>query len=124
MNTQAPVSFRQHTRPHDVDAALQQQLTRCWIEVGDAGGAAGFPFPPVDPDEVAAATAGIVAARGGVGPEDFYGRLGWRETGRWPGALRTAPETTGTRSSCSWHRCDTNAPSPVEGEQRSGTNRT
>ncbi|MGW2089993.1 GNAT family N-acetyltransferase [Streptomyces sp. NPDC001880] len=167
MSAQAPVSFRQYTRPHDVDAALQQQLARCWIEVSDAGGAAGFPFPPVDPDEVAAAAADLVAAldadrsrlltawagselagwlnmrkdahplvthrgtlhhvqtrtsargrgigtalmnrareiardemgleqlhlaaRGGVGLEDFYGRLGWKEIGRWPGALRLAP---------------------------------
>ena len=27
-------------------------------------------------------------ARGGQGLEDFYGRLGWKEIGRWPGALR------------------------------------
>ena len=27
-------------------------------------------------------------ARGGEGLEDFYGRLGWREIGRWPDALR------------------------------------
>jgi GNAT superfamily N-acetyltransferase len=27
-------------------------------------------------------------ARGGEGLEDFYGRLGWQEVGRWPGALR------------------------------------
>ncbi len=27
-------------------------------------------------------------ARGGEGLEDFYGRLGWREIGRWPAALR------------------------------------
>lgn len=32
-----------------------------------------------------------LAARGGVGLEDFYGRLGWKEIGRWPGALRLAP---------------------------------
>ncbi|RDV48322.1 hypothetical protein DDV98_29620 [Streptomyces sp. IB2014 011-12] len=31
-----------------------------------------------------------LAARGGVGLEDFYGRLGWKEIGRWPGALRLA----------------------------------
>jgi GNAT superfamily N-acetyltransferase len=31
-------------------------------------------------------------ARGGEGLEDFYGRLGWREIGRWPGALRLAPD--------------------------------
>jgi len=27
-------------------------------------------------------------ARGGEGLEDFYGRLGWKEIGRWPAALR------------------------------------
>ena len=27
-------------------------------------------------------------ARGGEGLESFYSRLGWREIGRWPGALR------------------------------------
>ncbi|MFI7631954.1 GNAT family N-acetyltransferase [Microbispora rosea] len=32
-----------------------------------------------------------LATRGGVGLEDFYGRLGWKEIGRWPGALRLAP---------------------------------
>jgi ribosomal protein S18 acetylase RimI-like enzyme len=29
-----------------------------------------------------------LAARGGMGLEQFYSRLGWREIGRWPGALR------------------------------------
>ncbi|WP_405522210.1 hypothetical protein [Streptomyces canus] len=28
------------------------------------------------------------------GLEDFYGRLGWREAGRWPSALRFAPDDT------------------------------
>lgn len=32
-----------------------------------------------------------LAARAGVGLEDFYSRLGWKEIGRWPGALRLAP---------------------------------
>lgn len=32
-----------------------------------------------------------LAARGGIGLERFHARLGWRETGRWPGALRLAP---------------------------------
>ncbi|MFC9753786.1 GNAT family N-acetyltransferase [Streptomyces sp. NPDC056921] len=35
-----------------------------------------------------------LAARGDEGLEDFYGRLGWREVGRWPGALRLAPHDT------------------------------
>ena len=32
-----------------------------------------------------------LAARGGMGLEDFYSRLGWQEIGRWPGALRLGP---------------------------------
>jgi GNAT superfamily N-acetyltransferase len=32
-----------------------------------------------------------LAARGGTGLEDFYGRLGWQVAGRWPGKLRLAP---------------------------------
>jgi GNAT superfamily N-acetyltransferase len=32
-----------------------------------------------------------LAVRGGTGLEDFYARLGWTVTGRWPGALRLAP---------------------------------
>jgi GNAT superfamily N-acetyltransferase len=31
-----------------------------------------------------------LAARGGMGLERFYAKLGWREIGRWPGALRLA----------------------------------
>ncbi|MFD3697005.1 GNAT family N-acetyltransferase [Streptomyces sp. NPDC058646] len=33
-----------------------------------------------------------LAARADAGLEDFYGRLGWREVGRWPGALRFGPD--------------------------------
>ena len=40
----------------DVDEALQERLAACWLEVSNAGGAVGFPFPPVSLDEVAAAT--------------------------------------------------------------------
>ncbi|WP_030686397.1 GNAT family N-acetyltransferase [Streptomyces globisporus] len=158
--------FTQFTAPESLPDGLAAALAECWTEVSDAGGAAGFPFPPVDPAEVAAAVdrivtglapassrlvvatvdgalagwlclrrdthplvahwgtlhhvqtrlgvrgrgigAGLVrsaraiareemgleqlrlAARGGVGLEEFYGRLGWREIGRWPGALRLA----------------------------------
>jgi GNAT superfamily N-acetyltransferase len=32
-----------------------------------------------------------LAARAGMGLEQFYGRLGWQEIGRWPGALRLSP---------------------------------
>ena len=160
----------QLTHPHDADAALRQELTGCWIAVTNAGGAAGFPFPPVNAQQVAPAVDKIadhldpqrsrmllardnraltgwvllsrgpdpliahwgtvnhlqshpahrnqgigsalmhqlrqvardemgleqlhLAARGGIGLEDFYGRLGWREVGRWPNKLRLAPNDT------------------------------
>ncbi|MBZ2408821.1 hypothetical protein HX747_15930 [Streptomyces sp. L06] len=32
-----------------------------------------------------------LAARGGAGLEEFYGRFGWRESGRRPGVLRFGP---------------------------------
>jgi GNAT superfamily N-acetyltransferase len=156
----------QRCDPGQVSARLRQEMIDCWITVSNAGGAAGFPFPPVDTgivapvaDELIAslspdrrlliAVAGDVlagwvllwrdpnpviahwgcishlqtlpavrgrgigrglmtrarqvarqemgleqlhlAARGGMGLEHFYARLGWRETGRWPHALRLAP---------------------------------
>lgn len=150
-----------------VSAGLRQGIIACWIMVSNAGGAAGFPFPPVDdgivapvaddliaglsPDrsrlivtrvgdflagwvhlqrhlspvvahwgtishlqtlpafrgqgvgsalmtsarQIARQEMGLeqlhLAARSGMGLERFYARLGWREIGRWPGALRLAP---------------------------------
>jgi GNAT superfamily N-acetyltransferase len=38
-----------------VDADLREALTACWVEVTNAGGAVGFPFPPVDVEEVRSA---------------------------------------------------------------------
>jgi hypothetical protein len=43
----------QYVDPAQVSAGLRQDIIACWITVSNAGGAAGFPFPPVD--------AGIVA---------------------------------------------------------------
>jgi GNAT superfamily N-acetyltransferase len=149
-----------------VSARLRQELIDCWVTVSNAGGAAGFPFLPVDaavvspvadeliaglsPDRrlLVAVAGGVLAGwvhlqhdpnplighwgwvshlqtlpafrgqgiggglmtharqvgrqemgleqlhlavRGGMGLENFYARLGWREIGRWPGALRLAP---------------------------------
>ncbi|MFG2409858.1 GNAT family N-acetyltransferase [Streptomyces brevispora] len=161
-------AFHQIVRPHEITAELKRELIDCWITVTNAGGAAGFPFPPVDTDHVAPVADRLIAdldpdrsrlllaaidgslagwlnirrdinplvvhwgtinhlqshtsfrgrsigtalmnrareiardemnleqlhlaARGGVGLEDFYGRLGWKEIGRWPGALRLAPD--------------------------------
>lgn len=39
--------------PQDVPPALRRELVACWVAVTNAGGAAGFPFPPVDDGEVA-----------------------------------------------------------------------
>ncbi|MFJ3099353.1 GNAT family N-acetyltransferase [Streptomyces hydrogenans] len=162
----AALSFQQLTSSNDVTPQLRRALTECWVEVTNAGGAAGFPFPPVDAATVMAAldritgllspdtsrllTATVdgelagwlnvrrdpfklvahwgtlhhvqtrtairghgvgralmkevrrlakeemgleqlhLAVRSDAGLEDFYGRLGWREVGRWPGALRLA----------------------------------
>ena len=170
MTSHHDLAIVQLAHPHDADAALRQQLTDCWIAVSNTGGAAGFPFPPVDARQVAPAVdriaAGLglernrillarnggdltgwvllsrdpdpliahwgtvnhlqthpayrnqgigsalmhqlrrtardemgleqlhLAARGGIGLEDFYTRLGWREIGRWPGKLRLAPHDT------------------------------
>jgi len=160
----------QITDAHEVTPELRRQLIGCWIAVTNSGGAAGFPFPPVQDNDVAPVAdkllgrlhpqhsrlitarfddvlAGWVvlnhdpyrlirhwgtvnhlqthpefrgrgvgsalmgelrkiarndvgleqlhlAARGEEGLEDFYSRLGWREVGRWPGALRLAPDDT------------------------------
>ncbi|MFD9483086.1 GNAT family N-acetyltransferase [Streptomyces sp. NPDC059991] len=162
-----PLDLRQITAPGAVTPELRRALIDCWIEVTNAGGAAGFPFPPIDAPQAAPAVDALVAglapeasrlvvasvdgnlagwlnirrdpfelvahwgtlhhvqtrtglrgrgigvalmnhvreiareemgleqlhlaARGGAGLEDFYGRLGWKEIGRWPGALRLAP---------------------------------
>ncbi|GAA1914074.1 GNAT family N-acetyltransferase [Streptomyces durmitorensis] len=164
--TAAALAFQQFSSPGDIDSPLRRALVECWVEVTNAGGAAGFPFPPVDvstvtpsldrlvdllsPDTSRLLTATVngelagwlnvrrdcfeliahwgtvhhvqtrtavrgrgvgralmqevrrvardemgleqlrLAARGGVGLEGFYGRLGWKEVGRWPGALRLA----------------------------------
>lgn len=48
------MSLQQHTEPDEIGAGLRMELMDCWIEVLNAGGAAGFPFPSVDRDEAAA----------------------------------------------------------------------
>jgi GNAT superfamily N-acetyltransferase len=159
--------FTQFTARDEVPPTLRQAMTSCWVEVTNAGGAAGFPFPPVTATEVTPALDALLhnldagtsrlitahlddgelggwlslrrdpwalishwgtlhhvqtrttlrgqgigaalmeearriardemnleqlhlAARGGAGLETFYAKLGWKEIGRWPGALRLA----------------------------------
>jgi GNAT superfamily N-acetyltransferase len=164
------LNIAQLTCPDDADPVVRREMTGCWIEVTNAGGAAGFPFPPVGPGQVAPAVGALaaglepgsrrilvardggtlagwvalsrdpspliahwgtvnhlptrpgqrgrgvgsalmrrlrevardelgleqlhLAVRGGMGLEDFYGRLGWTVTGRWPGKLRLSPSDT------------------------------
>lgn len=38
---------------HEVAPALRHELIDCWTQVTNSGGAAGFPFPPVDHEQVA-----------------------------------------------------------------------
>jgi GNAT superfamily N-acetyltransferase len=170
MMTRHDLDIIQLTHPGDAAPAVRHELTACWIAVTNAGGAAGFPFPPVNASHVAPAVDALaarldpqrsrillarisgapagwvalsrdpnpliahwgtvghlqthlahrnqgigsalmhrlrevardemgleqlhLAARGGMGLEDFYARLGWRVTGRWPGKLRLAPDDT------------------------------
>jgi GNAT superfamily N-acetyltransferase len=170
MTTRPDLEIIQLTNPGDARPAVRRELTACWVAVSNAGGAAGFPFPPVSADQVAPAVddlaasldpwrsrillarvngalAGWVglsrasspliahwgtvshlqtalghrnqgigsalmrqlrqvardemvleqlhlAARGGTGLDDYYARLGWEVTGRWPGKLRLAPDDT------------------------------
>jgi GNAT superfamily N-acetyltransferase len=166
--TPSNVSYRWLTGSSQVDEELANQLTTCWREVSNAGGAVGFPFLPVERAEVAVAVQRLVESldptvrtvlvavsdevllgwgllernrnkvtahwarvlrlqtalaarglgigrallseiaraarddlgleqlhievRGGQGLEAFYESCGWREIGRWPGALRLGPD--------------------------------
>jgi GNAT superfamily N-acetyltransferase len=154
------------THPDQLDDPAKRALVECWVAVTNAGGAVGFPFPPVSAVDVAPAvdhlasgldpsrcvlfragdrrivqgwvvlrrdTSPLVAhwatverlqtnpgcrgqgigtalmdaleryartdlgltqlhlaVRGQMELESYYERLGWREVGRWPRALRLA----------------------------------
>ncbi len=52
MTTRENLDIIQLTSPVEADAVVRQELTACWIAVTNAGGAAGFPFPPVDASQV------------------------------------------------------------------------
>ncbi|MGW1848199.1 hypothetical protein [Streptomyces sp. NPDC001966] len=59
MTIPSPV-FTQYTSAGQVAPDLRQALTECWVEVTNAGGAAGFPFPPVETAEAASALETII----------------------------------------------------------------
>jgi GNAT superfamily N-acetyltransferase len=62
MTIRHDLDITQLTRPGDADPAVRQELTACWIAVTNAGGAAGFPFPPVDASHVAPAVDALAAS--------------------------------------------------------------
>jgi GNAT superfamily N-acetyltransferase len=47
--------------PDQVTPGLRRELIDCWIMVTNAGGAAGFPFPPVDTTHVAPVADKLIA---------------------------------------------------------------
>jgi GNAT superfamily N-acetyltransferase len=47
-----PLACSRLSRADDVDEATFAALRDCWVAVTNAGGAAGFPFPPVTPELV------------------------------------------------------------------------
>jgi GNAT superfamily N-acetyltransferase len=51
----------QLTSPDQVSPGLRQELIDCWITVSNAGGAVGFPFPPVDATTVAPVADRLIA---------------------------------------------------------------
>jgi GNAT superfamily N-acetyltransferase len=57
----------QYCDPGQVSAALRRELIDCWIEVSNAGGAAGFPFPPVNSQIVSPVADELI---GGLDPAD------------------------------------------------------
>lgn len=53
--------LRQCTHPQQVSPGLRQQLIECWVTVTNAGGAVGFPFPPVDSAHVSPVADDLIA---------------------------------------------------------------
>lgn len=58
---QSVASLRQYTAAAEVSPVLRRQLVDCWVAVTNAGGAVGFPFPPVDEATVAPAADDLIA---------------------------------------------------------------
>lgn len=48
----APLQMRWMAAPAMVDPVVRRQLLECWRDVTNAGGAVGFPFPPVSDEQV------------------------------------------------------------------------
>lgn len=55
MAVSGPMMIERWTRPEHADPETRRRLVECWLAVSNAGGAVGFPFPPVAENEVAVA---------------------------------------------------------------------
>src|SRR5262249_38519348 len=56
MTAERMSELAQITDAHEATPELRRQLIDCWIAVTNLGGATGFPFPPVQDDDVAPVT--------------------------------------------------------------------
>ncbi|GAA3699425.1 GNAT family N-acetyltransferase [Nonomuraea antimicrobica] len=61
MTSKNAPELRQFWHRDQIDAELSRELIDCWVEVSNAGGAVGFPFPPVTADEVGPAAERLFA---------------------------------------------------------------
>lgn len=48
------------TTPEMIEPRMRSQLLECWREVSNAGGAVGFPFPPVSDEQVSSSIDAMV----------------------------------------------------------------
>ncbi|GHC83534.1 hypothetical protein [Streptomyces flavofungini] len=46
--TDSPIAVARFTSSGAVTPEVRRVLIDCWVDVTNAGGAAGFPFPPID----------------------------------------------------------------------------
>lgn len=86
------VRLRVVRAPEPVDDDLRDRLIDCWQATSNAGGAVGFPWPPVRREDVAAAMGKLVdRVRDGasvlVVAEDDHGVAGWVSLDRNDAAL-------------------------------------
>ncbi len=61
MTSRNAPELRQLCHQDEIDTDLSRELIDCWVEVSNAGGAVGFPFPPVTVEEVALAAEQLIA---------------------------------------------------------------
>src|ERR1700752_2593964 len=61
MTPRRDLDISQLTHSGAAGPAVRLELTACWIAVTNAGGAAGFPFPPVNAGHVAPAGDALAA---------------------------------------------------------------